>query len=94
MSDQVRGVTVTHNVTHCVTNCVRILVTLRHYHNLRGAGHWRLVTRVPGGEVSVGEGGPEISLLIIVIRVLKWVIDYKWNLIFVRVSPEREREQF
>ena len=60
VSDQVRDV---------VTDGVRTLVTLRHDDNLRGTGEarGRLTARA---EVSVGEGGPEITLLIIVILVL------------------------
>ena len=60
MSDQVRDV---------VTDGVRTLVTLRHDDNLRGTGGTRGVTA--WGEVSVGEGGPEITLLVVVIFVLK-----------------------
>ena len=59
-----------HKVRDVVTDGVRTLVTLRHDDNLRGTGEARrrLTAR---GEVSVGEGGPEITLLVIVILVLK-----------------------
>ena len=59
-----------HKVRDVVTDGVRTLVTLRHDDNLRGTGgtRGRLTAQ---GEVSVGEGGPEITLLVIVILILK-----------------------
>ena len=72
VSDNIRGIT----VTNVVTNVVRTLVTLWHYHNLggsqrAGAGAGQTRGRLTArGEVSVGEGGPEISLLVIVILIL------------------------
>ena len=61
VSDQVRDV---------VTKGVRTLVTFRHDDNLRGTGgaRRRLTARA---EVGVREGGPEITLLVIVILILK-----------------------